>query len=122
MTMRNLPIDSTQIVLVSSGKVMAKPEYALLSDGSRKRVPGAQAKDPATGMPLWVLDCFVDDDEDEGRADVVGVTVSCYERPEVKKFRPVEFVGLTATGYVRDGRVAFSFRASGLALSQVKAA
>lgn len=120
--MRNLPIDATQITLISSGKVMAKPEYALLSDGSRKRVPGVQATDANTGLPLWILDCFVDDDEEEGRADIVGVTVSSYDRPEVRKFAPVQFMGLVATGYVRDGRIAFSFRASGLAMAQVKAA
>ena len=120
--MRNLPIDSSQLSLLSSGKCMPKAEYAVLADGSRKRVPGAQAADVVTGMPLWIVDCFLDDDEEEGRAEIVGVTVSSYERPEVKKFRPIEFVGLVATAYVRDGRAAFSFRAAGIALVSVKAA
>ncbi len=123
MTMRNLPIDSTQLSLLSSGKCMPKAEYAVLADGSRKRVPGAQAVDPMTGMPLWIVDCFLDDDEEEGRAEVIGVTVSSFERPETKKFRPIEFSGLVATAYVRDGRCAFSFRAMAITTSgQVKAA
>lgn len=120
--MRNLPIDSTQISLISSGKCMPKAEYAELSDGSRKRVPGKQAVDRESGMPLWVVDCYVDDDEEEGRAEIVGVTVAQYERPQVTKFQPIEFVGLVASGYVRDGRVQFTFRAIGVALSRVQAA
>jgi hypothetical protein len=121
--MRNLPVDASQITLLASGKIMPKAEYAELSDGSRKRVPGAQAKDLATGMPLWIVDCYLDDDaEEDGRAEIVGVTLSCYERPAVQKLRPVQFVGLVANAYVRDNRVAFSFKASGIALSQVKAA
>ena len=120
--MRNIPVDSSQITLLASGKIMAKAEYAELADGSRKRVAGAQAADRDTGMPLWIVDCFVDDEEEEGRAEIVGVTVASYDKPQVSKFRPVQFVGLTANGYVRDGRVAYSFRSSGVASVQVKAA
>lgn len=120
--MRNIPVDSTQIRLLASGKVMAKSDYAELSDGSRKRIPGAQATDRATGLPLWLVDCYLDSDEVEGRAEIVSVTVSCYEVPEVRKLAPVQFVGLVAVAYVRDNRVAFSFKAQGIALSQVKAA
>lgn len=120
--MRNLPVDTFQITLLASGKIMAKAEYAELADGSRKRVPGAQASDRDTGMPLWIIDCYLDDDEEDGRAEIVGVTVGSLDKPQVKKFQPIEFVGLTANGYVRDGRVAYSFKASGVASAQVKAA
>lgn len=112
--MRLLPIDASRLTLLASGKCMPKAEYAELADGSRRRVPGAQASDPTSGLPLWIVDCFLDDDEDEGRAEVVGVTVAMRERPQVKKFTPVEFVDLVATAYVRDNRTAFSFRASGI--------
>lgn len=121
--MRNLPIDSNKISLLASGKIMPRAEYGELSDGSKRRIPGSQAKDLATGLPLWIVDCFVDSDEDEdGRAEVVGVLVSSYERPSVQKFRPIEFVDLTANPYVREGRVQFSWRASGIATAQIKAA
>jgi hypothetical protein len=120
--MRNIPVDTSRMSLLSSGKLMAKAEYAELSDGSRRRVPDAQAKDRETGLPLWVVDCFLDDDEEEGRAEVVGVTVASREKPQVQKFRPVHFVNLVASAYVRDGRTAFTFRASGMAAPQVKAA
>lgn len=120
--MRTLPIDSSRFSLLASGKLMPKPEYAELSDGTRKRVPGGQATDRDTGLPLWVVDCFLDDDEEEGRAEVVGVTVASVTKPEVKKFRPVEFTDLVGSAYVRDNRVAYSFRASGLAVAGPRAA
>ncbi len=120
--MRNIPVDTSRLTLLASGKLMPKAEYAELSDGSRRRVPDAQAKDRETGLPLWVVDCFLDDDEEEGRAEVVGVTVAMREKPQVQKFRPVHFEGLVASAYVRDGRTAFTFRATGIAAPQVKAA
>lgn len=120
--MRNIPIDSSRLSLLASGKLMAKAEYAEMSDGTRKRVPGMQATDRETGLPLWVVDCFLDDDEEEGRAEIVGVTVACREKPVVHKLRPIAFVDLVASAYVRDGRTAFTFRASGVVMAQVKAA
>jgi hypothetical protein len=120
--MRTIPIDSSRLSLLASGKLMAKPEYAELSDGTKRRVPGAQATDRETGLPLWVIDCFLDDDEEEGRAEIVGVTVAAREKPVVQKFRPVEFVDLVASAYVRDGRTAFTFRAAGIVSPQVRAA
>ncbi len=122
MNMRNLPVDASRLTLLASGKLMPKAEYAELSDGSRRRVPDAQAKDRDTGLPLWVVDCFLDDDEEEGRAEIVGVTVASREKPQVQKFRQVHFEGLVASGYLRDGRVAYSFRATGVANPHPKAA
>jgi len=120
--MRNLPIDASRLHLLASGKCMPVAEYAELSDGSKRRVPGAQAKDRDTGLPLWVVDCFVDDDEEDGRAEIVGVKVASVEKPQVQKFRPVAFLDLVASAYVRDGRVAYTFRASGIAQAVQKAA
>ena len=113
--MWNLPIDASRLSLLSSGKCMPVAEYAELSDGSKRRVPGAQAKDRDTGLPLWVVDCFVDDDEEDGRAEIVGVKVAAVDKPQVQKFRSVAFVDLVASAYVRDGRVAYTFRAAGIA-------
>jgi len=113
--MRNLPIDSSRLNLIASGKVMAKAEYAELSDGSRKRLPDAQAKDRETGLPLWVVDCFLDDDDVEGRAEVVAVTVASATRPVARKFQAIVFTDLVVGAWVRDGRANFSFRATGIA-------
>jgi hypothetical protein len=120
--MRAIPVDSSRLSLLASGKLMPKAEYAELSDGSRRRVPGAQAMHPESGLPLWVVDCFLDDDDEEGRAEIVGVTVASREKPQVSKFRPIEFVDLVGSAYVRDGRVAYTFRASGVVPAQIKAA
>lgn len=121
--MRNIPIDGTRITLLASGKLLPKPVYAELSDGSRRRVPDRQAIDEDTQVPLWIVDCFLDDGEEEGRAEVVAVTVPCLEKPSVQKFKPLMFEGLEARAYVRDGRVALSFSADRLVTSSsVKAA
>lgn len=115
--MRNLPIDTDRLALLAAGKCMAVAEYAELADGTKRRVPGAQAKDRDTGLPLWVVDCFVDDEDEDGRAEIVGVKVASNEKPQVQKLRPIQFVGLVASGYLRDGRVTYTFRASGIAPS-----
>lgn len=120
--MRNIPIDGTRITLLASGKLLPKPVYAELSDGSRRRVPDRQAVDQETQVPLWIIDCFLDDGEEEGRAEVVAVTVPCIEKPVVQKFKPLEFDGLEARAYVRDGRVGLSFSADALVSASVRAA
>lgn len=119
--MRTIPVDASKITLLASGKLMPKAVYAKLADGSSKRIPDKQAEEE--GIPLWVVDCYLDDDEEEGRAEVIGVTVGSFERPAVTKFRPVEFEGLTARPYVSGGRVTVSFTADRIvAAPAVKAA
>lgn len=124
--MRTLPIDSSRLVLFAAGPVTPKPHYADLSDGSRRRVDGQQAKDPESGLPLWVIDCFPDqDDQDErARAEVVSVTVPSAMKPLVSKFRPVVFEGLMANAYAdrATGQVRTSFKASGVQSAPAKAA
>jgi len=95
--MRTIPVDSTRCVLIGTGKVSAKAEYGELSNGDR-RPTGNQARDEATGLPLWVIDVLVDDD-DARRAEVVGVTVPAAEEPTTAKYQPVRFRGVTARIY-----------------------
>ncbi|NMH98910.1 hypothetical protein [Pseudonocardia acidicola] len=96
--MRTIPVDLSRLDLIATGKVSSKAEYVELSDGSRK-ASGNQAKDEATGQPLWVIDVLVDDD-DARRAEVVGVTVPSADEPNPPKYRPVRFTGVTARIYV----------------------
>lgn len=112
--MRVIPIDTSRLVLVATGHVSSKAEYVQLSDGSRK-ASGNQAKDPDTGMPLWVIDCLVDG-ETERRAEIVGVTVGSHDEPTVQKYRPIVFRGLVATIYQDggSGRPATSLKAEGI--------
>lgn len=118
--MRSIPVDLTRCNLIGTGKVSSKMAYAQLSDGST-RATGEQARDEATGLPLWVVDCLVDDD-DARRAEVVGVTVPAADEPVTPKWRPVAFRNVTATIYVdrASGRAQVSMKAEGL--DQVKAA
>ncbi len=112
--MRSIPVDSTRVNLIASGKCAPKMQYAELVDGQR-RATGQQAAHEDTGMPLWVIDCFNDDD-DARRAEVVSVTVPSFDEPVTEKWRPVRFVGLVGTVYVdrSSGRAQVSMRAESI--------
>lgn len=112
--MRTLPIDASRMTLVGTGKTAARAKYAELADGSRKRVPDAQDAN-ADGVPIWIVDCLLDD-EDADRAEVVSVKVASFDEPKVDKWAPVRFRGLVALGYVAQGanRVSYSFTADGI--------
>jgi len=110
-----LYLDTDRTNLIFSGKVIPKAFYAELSDGSRKRVPGKQATDPDSGLPLWTVDVFPDDDETM-RAEALGVTVASAEEPTGRKWAPIRFLNLRANVYVNQqtGRAAISLRADGI--------
>lgn len=112
--MRRIPVDTTRVNFIGSGKVAARAQYAELSDGSRRRVPDAQDTNEH-GVPLWVVDVYLDDDEAD-RAEVVSVKVASYDEPKNDKLKPIKFVNLVALGYVQQGtsRVAYSFTADGI--------
>lgn len=112
--MRRIPVDTSKLQFIGTGKAAARAKYAELSDGSRRRVPDAQDTDEH-GTPLWVVDVLVDDDESD-RAEVIGVKVASYEEPTTAKWQPVRFRNLVALGYVAQGtnRVAYSFTADGI--------
>lgn len=116
--MRNLPIDASKFQLIATGKVIPKPAYVEMADGSRRKDPnGRQETDPATGLPVWTVDCISGaEDDDDRRVETVGVTVTSPNKPVVQKFAPVQFEGLTANGYVQNGSrfVSYSFRATGV--------
>ena len=112
--MRFIPVDTSKIQFIGTGKAAARAEYVELSDGSRRR-SGNQAKDVDSGMPLWVVDVLVDDPESD-RAEVVGVKVADWNEPITPKWQPVRFKNLVAVPYVdqRSNRVGLSFRADGI--------
>ena len=111
--MRQIPVDTSRITLIGTGKAAARAEYVELSDGQRRR-SGNQAKDD-NGVPVWVVDVLVDD-ETSDRAEVVGVRVSSHEEPVTEKWKPVRFRNLVAVPYAdrSTGRVALSMRADGI--------
>ncbi|WP_344027763.1 hypothetical protein [Pseudonocardia kongjuensis] len=111
--MRTIPIDTNRVAFIGTGKGAARAEYVELSDGSRKR-SGNQDKNEH-GVPLWVIDVLVDDDEAD-RAEVVAVKIASHDEPRTEKWKPVRFVNLVAVPYVAQGtgRVALSMRADGI--------
>ena len=111
-----LTIDGGRVQMISTGKVAPAHEW---SDGKRSE---SQKRDPNTGMPVWVVDCLIDDDE-ASRATTAGVEVQALDEPRPVKFRPVEFVGLTANIYVtRAGALGMRFSAESIAAPGLKAA
>lgn len=112
--MRRIPVDTSKVTFVGTGKTAARAQYAELADGSRRRVPDAQDTNEH-GVPMWVVDVLVDDDEAD-RAEVVSVKVASFDEPKTDKWKPVRFVGLVALGYVAQGtnRVAYSFTADAI--------
>lgn len=111
--MRAIPVDTSRVQFIGTGKAAGRAEYVELSDGSRRR-SGNQATDD-NGVPLWTVDVLVDD-EDSDRAEVVGVKVASHDEPRTDKWKPVRFVNLVAVPYVAQGtnRVALSMRADGI--------
>jgi hypothetical protein len=113
-SMRRIPVDTTRVRFLGTGKVAERAKYAELSDGSRRRVPDAQDTDEQ-GRPMWIADVIVDD-ADSQRAEIASVKIASYEIPETRLGEEVRFVGLTALPYVLQGtnRVALSFTAEGI--------
>ena len=78
-----------------------------------------QAKDKATGAPLWVVDVI--DADPEARAKTARVKIASPVQPTLPSpmagspFTPVEFTGVNVTPYVNQaGRLAYSLKATGI--------
>jgi len=78
-----------------------------------------QAKDKATGQPVWVIEVI--DADPAARDKTVKVKVAAQGQPVLPPapagmpFVPVEFAGLTVTPYVTQaGRLAYSLKAAGV--------
>jgi hypothetical protein len=78
-----------------------------------------QAKDKATGQPVWVVEVI--DADPAARDKTVKIKVVAGAQPTLPippagmPFVPVEFAGLTVTPYVNQaGRLAYSLKAAGV--------
>jgi hypothetical protein len=117
--MRNIPVDSTRVRFIATGKHAARARYAEMAPDAtgkveRKRVPDSHDQD-AQGRPLWVVDVMVDD-PDADRAEIAAVKVASHEVPETRLGEEVRFVNLTCSAYVQNGSKwpTFTFRADGI--------
>jgi hypothetical protein len=98
---RTLPLDTNRLSLISTGHCTPVAEWEE-QNGSRRPVPGAQAKDEA-GTPLWIVDAMAAGEE---RAEVFGVQVASHEEPKVEQFKPLQLQGLIVKVSVgRDGKL-----------------
>ncbi len=95
--------------------VEAVPDF----DASRAGKGTVQARDKATGQPLWVVNVY--DPDPQARVKSVKVKIAAPVQPGLPEavgelpFRPVEFDGMTVTPYVTDkGRLGYSLRAKGV--------
>jgi hypothetical protein len=86
-------------------------------DASKAGTTGVQARDKATGHPLWTVNIY--DPDPQARTKAVKVKIASPVQPVLPEaiggmpFRPVEFDGMTVTPYVNDkGRLAYSYRAA----------
>ena len=115
-----LAIDQSRTTLVAaSATPEPAPAYAELSDGSRRRIPDRQAVDADTQIPVWIVHALLMT-LGAGKPEMVRVKVTSPSVPVVPPmFTPVDFVDLVAVPYVdsQSGRVALSFRASGIRAS-----
>jgi hypothetical protein len=100
-TMRRIPIDSSKVRFISTGKAAARAQYAELADGSRRRVPDSHDTDDQ-GRPLWVIDCLIDGDDGD-RAQIASVKVASFDVPEFRLGDEVRFSGLVAVPYMQQG-------------------
>lgn len=84
-----------------------------------------QETDAETGHPVWVVTVIDGDDTLPARAKTLTVKIAAPHQPVLPDpvpglpFRPIRFVGLTVTPYVVAGRVAYSYRATGVESSPV---
>ena len=81
-----------------------------------------QAKDKASGLPVWVVEVI--DADPQAREKTARVKVAAADQPVLPAgtagmpFVPVEFTGLTVTPYVNQaGRLAYSVKAAGVRLA-----
>jgi len=114
MAATRLPIDASAFPMIATGKFRPVAEYAELSDGSRRAIPGSHAT--VDGVPLYQADVILDDDESD-RSVAASVKFPSQNPPELPKYQPVQFVGLVCTPYIdrQTKRLSFSFMAAGMA-------
>ena len=93
-------------------------------DRSTRDAP-VQAVDEESGLPIWTVDVLDADPEARKNDRQFSVRIAATVQPVLPEalpgapFRPVSFIGLTATPYVSENgmgrsRLAWSFRATGL--------
>lgn len=117
--MRWIPVDQDRVKFLGTESAAERFDYA---DGKRAE---SQARDEATGLPLWVVDALVIGGGSD-RAEIAGVKLPSRDKPVVPMGEIVHFEQLEVMPYTPQGggRLQFSYRAAGIrqATGQPKAA
>lgn len=98
------------VTLVATGKVAPAIDWSVeVSMGA----PRAQRRHELTGLPLWVVDCLDESNEDANRASVVPVEVASATQPEPVKYRPLDLDEVAVSMYVdKRGQLVISYTGS----------
>jgi hypothetical protein len=78
--MRQIPVDTTQVKFIGTGKGVARAKYSDEdAQGNRKRIKD-QFETDDQGRTIYVVDCLVQDDDAE-RAEIASVKVPGFSEP-----------------------------------------
>lgn len=85
------------VTLVATGKVAPAVDW---SGEVPPGTPRPQRRHELTGLPLWVVDCLDESNEDANRASVVPVEVASATEPTPAKYRPLDLDEVAVSMYV----------------------
>ena len=85
------------VTLVATGKVAPALDWSVqVPIGT----PRNQRRHDLTGLPLWVIDCLDESNEEANRAAVVPVEVGSATEPTPAKYRPLDLDEVAVSMYV----------------------
>jgi hypothetical protein len=87
--MRRIPVDTSRVRFVGTGKSATRAKYAELSDGSRRRVPDAQDTNE-DGVPLTLPPLRQCWERPWAAASPCPPVSDGYRKPEIRRVRLVE--------------------------------
>lgn len=103
--MRNFPIESSRMTMISTGQASPVPVWVENPDGSRRPDPNGRQDKNEAGAPLWRVEVIIPGDEgdDRDRTGIHEVTVACVDDPKVGTFgEPLTFDHLMfSPGYLK---------------------
>lgn len=102
-------VDPSRVNLIATGKVQPVTVWV------ENAAPGSvrPQEHDESGMPLWVVDCLDESDEEAARASVVAVTVPSPVQPVIDKFSRLTFdraATLTAAVWIaKSGQLSIAY-------------
>lgn len=93
--------------LIATGKVAPAVDWTVdVAPGA----PRQQRRDFDTGLPVWLVDCLDESNDEANRASVVSVEVTSPTEPTPEKFKPIELSAVSVSLYVgKTGQLVVSY-------------